>query len=298
MGRARHSKYRGRGRVIMWSVCVVVGAALMAIVLAARLSHDAWYGSVVPPWWQTPERGSVWIVLADGRRCEVPYMGAMEVRTLLGSDVARYRWQFLKRNEWVLESPAGLPTAIYSDFQDALRLLDEPGAQVTGVAEFVSKQRSSEPGSGTRLPSAWMWQEGRPGVTNELARRALMRARARLEQERNPWQQVNYQVRPTRPGLITVSSDALPVTTELDHPSVWVYLGQFVTVHPWVFGMGSGLVVGTSVEVVRHGVRHRRWRKQGRCLRCGYEMREVVEAMRKRGEEKIVCPECGEVSEM
>lgn len=288
MERTLRARKRWRGSVLLWSVCAVVGAALMALAVVARLSHEPLYGSALPSystnWFVTSMR----IQLPDGTHCSMNYIGELVPRRLWGSIVPRFRWDFVKQDEWMLSenTPKGyLCHAVYADFGEVLKLLDDPDARVTGIPEFgIARFVSISPRRGRGFLQGPLY-EGTPGVTNDLARIALERARQTYERDPQAWQ----RVRSFQQG----GSDAIVVYTELDYPSVWVFLGQFVTVHPWVFGVGLVMFGGGMFGFVKYGVVRGRRRKRGRCLRCGYEMREVVEAMRERGEEKIACPECG-----
>lgn len=286
--RTLNTRKRWRESVLLWSACAVVGAALMALAVVARLSHEPLYGSALPAYATNYYGTRLKLELPDGRYCDVFYIGELVPRRILGSIVPYFRWDFVKDDQWMLteRTTDGYQYhAVYTDFSEVLELLDDPGARVTGISEFGPVVGISFPPPRDRGILRGPIYSGKPGVTDELARLALDRARQTYERDPQAWQ----RVRSFQQG----GSDAIVVYTELDYPSVWVFLGQFVTVHPWVFGVGLVMFGGGMFGFVKYGVVRGRRRKRGRCLRCGYEMREVVEAMRERGEERIVCPECG-----
>lgn len=278
--------------VVARVLCVVGGVVLMAIALKARLSHDPLYGSGMPAQWLNRQAGALSIRTADGTgtHCEVFYTGEMEDRRILGSVVPRYRWEILKQDPWVFVTrPVGSREFQEHswEFSDVLQFLNRPDTRVWGGAEFSRSFRMFGPRRG-EVFRRWMYYPGRPGVTTRLARVALEKAGREYERDSDAWVSV--------PSVSSSGAvDVIVVTTELDYPSVWVHAGQFLTVHPWVFGAGAVLFGGGAVWLfVPRIVAARRGRK-GRCRRCGYALVGIAGVAGERGERIVVCPECGTV---
>lgn len=251
-----------RERRVSWGVgarvlCVVFGVVLMAVAVKARLSHDPAFTCG-----HHTSLGHLDFYSEDHFHLfMIRYRWNNSDRTILGSNVPVIEWEF------------GRHMFLY--FDPLTGEVSHSATRITDMAVICECYRQFGH-SDSQFHSLSFGAHPCRGVTRDLHLLAFDMACDWVLQSPN-------------------HSVPVSVTTELDYPSLWVHAGQFLTVHPWVFGAGALLFGGGAVWLfVARIVAARRGRK-GRCRRCGYALVGIVEVAGERGERIVVCPECGTV---
>lgn len=243
--------------VVARVLCVVVGVALMAGAVKARLSHDAAFTCG-----HHTQLGHLDFYSEDHFHLfMIGYRWNNSGRTILGSNVPVIEWEF------------GRHMFLY--FDPLTGEVSHSATRITDMAVICECYRQFGH-SDSQFHSLSFGAHPCRGVTRDLHLLAFDMACDWVLQSSN-------------------HSVPVSVTTELDYPSVWVHAGQFLTVHPWVFGAGAVLFGGGAVWLLLPWIIAAGRRRRGMCRRCGYALVGIVEVAGERGERIVVCPECGTV---
>ena len=293
MERTLRTRKRWHESVLLWSACAVVGAALMALAVVARLSHDSQYSfhgmqasSGSGPASFLMFNCSAPIEYPDGTTTVLHMNMYVYDREISGSSVPYIVWEFRRDDGWNRsrgdeQQVAGhfypdLPE-LFASFEDedarfARDIADwsRHGALVRNIDSITYDRLVEAFRKAARLavrdPSAWEPSWARYSMVNAQGERFTRRE----------------------------EFDVIRVSTELGYSSLLVRAGQYRKVHERVFGAGIVVFGLGMVMLFFPWTVARRRARMGRCRKCGYELDGLREAMRARGEERVVCPECGE----